>query len=99
MPRPYFFYAPADYQGWLLRAGFRPQAVGLAPKDAVYDGLVGLAAWLRTAWLPYTQRVPESERGDFIAAVAERYAATHPPDREGRIHVRMVRLEIDAVKA
>jgi trans-aconitate methyltransferase len=98
MPKPYFFYAPADYQGWLQRAGFHPQRVVLAPKDAVYDGVAGLSAWLRTAWLPYTQRVPEAERGDFIAAVAERYCATHPPDRRDQVHVRMVRLEIDAVK-
>jgi len=99
MPRPYFFYAPADYQLWLKRAKFLPQSVALAPKDAVYDGAAGLAAWLRTAWLPYTQRVPEAERGEFIRAVAERYCATHPPDGQGRVLVRMVRLEIDALKA
>ena len=98
MPLPYFFYAPADYRNWLQDANFRPQSVALTPKDAAYDGLTGLAAWLRTAWLPYTQRVPESERGEFITAVAERYAATHPPDPQGRLHVRMVRLEIDAAK-
>ena len=35
---------------------------------------------------------------EFIAGIVERYVATHPPDDAGRVHVRMVRLEIDAVK-
>ena len=37
-----------------------------------------------------------SLRDEFIAAVTQRYLAKHPTDREGRVHVRMVRLEIDA---
>jgi trans-aconitate methyltransferase len=39
-----------------------------------------------------------SLREEFIAAVTQRYVATHPPDAVGQIHVRMVRLEIAAVK-
>jgi hypothetical protein len=42
--------------------------------------------------------VPENLREEFIAAVTARYLAKHPPDKSGQIHVRMVRLEIDAVK-
>jgi hypothetical protein len=42
--------------------------------------------------------VPENLREEFIAAVTQRYVAKHPPDAEGKVHVRMVRLEIDAVK-
>jgi trans-aconitate 2-methyltransferase len=98
MPTPYFFYGPEDYRLWLDRAGFQTQSVELTPKDAPYAGPKGLAAWLRTAWLPYTQRVPAAERDEFIAAVTDRYVATHPPDATGRLHVRMVRLEIAAVK-
>jgi hypothetical protein len=30
--------------------------------------------------------------------VVERYLARHPLDSAGRVHVRMVRLEVDAVK-
>jgi trans-aconitate 2-methyltransferase len=37
-------------------------------------------------------------REEFIAAVTARYLAKHPPDQSGQVHVRMVRLEIDAVK-
>ena len=46
----------------------------------------------------FVQRVPENLREEFIAAVTRRYLAKHPPDADGQVHVRMVRLEIDAVK-
>ena len=98
MPAPYFFYAPASYEKWLPQFGFKSGRVELAPKDAAYQGREGFATWLRTTWFPYTQRVPENLREEFIAAVTERYLAKHPPDDAGRVHVRMVRLEIDAVK-
>ena len=98
MPKPYFFYSPAYYEKWLPRAGFKMLNIQLAPKDATYDGRDGFGTWLRTTWLPYTQRVPEPLREEFITAVTERYMAKHPPVAEGRVHVRMVRLEIDAVK-
>jgi trans-aconitate methyltransferase len=98
MPLPYFFYAPGDYEKWLPQSGFKINAVELVPKDATYDGAEGFATWLRTTWLPFVQRVPEHLREEFIAAVTGRYVAKHPPDAAGKVHVRMVRLEIDAVK-
>jgi trans-aconitate methyltransferase len=98
MPMPYFFHAPADYEQWLTQNGFKCREIKLAPADATYAGPEGFAAWLRTTWIPYVQRVPEALREEFIAAVTRRYLAKHPPDNQGRIHVRMVRLEIDALK-
>jgi len=98
MPLPYFFYAPGDYEKWLPTAGFKIQHLQLSPKDAHYAGAEGFATWLRTTWLPFIQRVPENLREEFIAAVTQRYLATHPPDAAGEIRVRMVRLEIEAVK-
>jgi trans-aconitate methyltransferase len=95
---PYFFHAPEDYAKWLPRAGFEARVVQLVPKDAVYPGRDRFAAWFRTTWLPYTQRVPEPLRDEFVSAVTDRYVARHPADGQGQIHVSMVRLEIDAVK-
>lgn len=94
----YFFHSPAEYEKWLPRFGFKTQAVQLAPKDATYPGRAGLAAWLRTTWLPYLQRVPENLREEFTDAVVDRFLARHPLDEAGLAHVGMVRLEIDAVK-
>ena len=98
MPMPYFFYAPGDYEKWLPKFDFKVNSLKLTPKDAAYDGVNGLTTWLRTTWLPYIQRVPENMRGEFIAAVTQRYLAKHPPDAAGNVHVRMMRLEIEAVK-
>jgi trans-aconitate methyltransferase len=98
MPTPYFFYAPDDYEKWLPRFGFKIQNVQLVPKDATYHGEESFATWLRSTWIPYVQRVPENLREEFIAAVTQRYIAKHPADAEGKVHVRMMRLEIDAVK-
>ena len=98
MPKPYFFYSPADYEKWLPKFGFKIQSLQLVSKDATYAGADGFTAWLRTTWLPYIQRVPENLREKFIVAVANRYIARHPPDAQNKVHVRMVRLEIEAVK-
>jgi trans-aconitate 2-methyltransferase len=98
IPRPYFFYRPADYEKWLPKFGFKIQQLKLAPKDATYPGNDGFAAWLRTTWIPYVQRVPEDLREEFIAAVTQRYVAKHPPAADGKVHVRMMRLEIEAEK-
>jgi trans-aconitate methyltransferase len=98
MDKPYFFHSPADYGKWLPRCGFKVRRVRLSPKDATYQGREGFEAWLRTTWLPYTQRVPERLREEFIAAITDRYLAKHRADDAGRVCVRMVRLEIDAVK-
>ena len=98
MPAPYFFYSPGDYGKWLPKFGFKTHFLKLTPKDATYDGADGFATWIRTTWLPYVQRVPEHLREDFIAATTRRYLAKHPPDAEGKVHVRMVRLEIEAEK-
>jgi trans-aconitate methyltransferase len=98
MPKPYFFNAPGDYEKWLPKFGFKIQKIQLSPKDATYDSAEVFATWLRTTWIPYIQRIPENLREEFIAAVTARYIAKHPPDKSGRVHVRMVRLEIDAIK-
>jgi trans-aconitate methyltransferase len=98
MPAPYFFYAPANYEKWLPKSGFRINSVKLTPKDATYPGADGFATWLRTTWIPYIQRLPEDLREEFIAAVTRRYLSRHAPDAESKVHVGMVRLEIDAIK-
>lgn len=96
MPNPYFFYKPEEYRKWLVKAGFSSHTVRLAPKDATYHGTEGFAAWLRTTWIPYVQRIPENLREEFITAVTGRYVTRHPPDAENKVHVKMVRLEIEA---
>jgi trans-aconitate methyltransferase len=95
---PYGFYTPQEYQGWLLAVGLQPTRLELIPKDMLHPGAAGLAGWLRTTWLPYTQRLPQEKRSVFIDALVEAYTAKHPSDAQGNLYVSMVRLEVEALK-
>jgi trans-aconitate methyltransferase len=99
MDKPYFFFSPEHYAEWLRRCGFEIRVLRLADKEMAWESREGLVAWFRTTWHPYTHRVPENLREDFVTAVAERYLARHPADEASRVRVRMVRLEIEAVKS
>lgn len=94
----YGFYGPGEYREWLLEAGLTARRVELLTKDMAQRGAEGLASWVRTTWLPYTQRVPEDLREEFISDIVERHIRSHPPDANGLVHVQMVRLEVEARK-
>ena len=95
---PYFFYGVQDYQLWLQNTGFRVHRLELVPKDMVHRGRDGLAAWIRTTWMPITKCVPEHERDKFILDFIDAYLEQMPLDSNGFAHVGMVRLEVDAFK-
>jgi trans-aconitate 2-methyltransferase len=95
---PYGFYGPEEYRRWLRMLDFKAARVELVCKDMVHAGAEELAAWIRTTWLPYTQRIPEMLRDEFVLDVVDRYSRECPPDGDGNIHVSMVRLEVEAEK-
>jgi trans-aconitate 2-methyltransferase len=95
---PYGFHSPAQYRKWLTGLNFRVDRVELVPKDMVQKNKQGLASWIRTTWLPYTQAVPELLREEFIDELAETYVERNPAWDDGMIHVHMVRLEVEAYK-
>ena len=72
--------------------------VQLIGKDMVHAGTQGLAGWIRTTWLPYTERVPAERRDAFVAEIIDRYLARRPLDADGNVHLEMVRLEVEAHK-
>lgn len=93
---PYGFYDTDEYMELLTDAGFTARRIELIPKDMVHEGRVGLEGWIRTTWLPYTQRLPDQCRDAFVAEIASRYLDRVPIDEQGRVHVAMVRIEIEA---
>jgi len=95
---PYGFHGPEEYRGWLADAGLRPVRLELFEKDMVQQGAEGLAGWVRTTWMPYTDRVPEHLRAEFVDEIVGRYTLLFPPDSDGQVHVKMVRLEVEAGK-
>jgi trans-aconitate 2-methyltransferase len=92
---PYHFYGPYEYQSWLQEAGFRASRVELIPKDMQHEPQA-LLGWLRTTWFPYTDRLPVEQRDAFLEEIIKTYRGTHPPDDQGNLHVKMVRLEVEA---
>lgn len=97
-PFPYHFHDDRDYHTWLSNVGFVIERVALVEKDMTHAGRDGLAGWLRTTWLPYLERIPQTEREGFIGDCLDTYLSTHPLDGGGLSHVKMVRLEVEAHK-
>lgn len=95
---PYGFHGVDVYENLLQEVGFIDQRIELIDKDMVHDGKAGLCGWIRTTWLPYTERIPEDQRDDFIDMIAARYLQRVPLDENGKAHVDMVRLEVEARK-
>jgi trans-aconitate 2-methyltransferase len=92
---PYGFYGPEEYTAWLDHVGFKVKRIELIPKEMLHKGKEKLAAWIRTTWLPYTQRLPEELREEFIDEIADQYIENNPVDNDGFIHVKMMRLEVE----
>jgi trans-aconitate 2-methyltransferase len=95
---PYGFYTPEEYRVWLCEAHLKPERTELLHKDMQLQGKEGLAGWVRTTWLPYTERLPEALRNEFVREIVNRYVEKHPLDEAGMVHVKMVRLEVEAAK-
>ncbi|QJD30034.1 class I SAM-dependent methyltransferase [Methylococcus geothermalis] len=94
----YGFHDADSYRRWLGEAGLHVVRVESIPRDMVHAGGEAFAGWLRTAWHPYTSRVPADRRERFIDAATERYLAAYPQDASGRVHVAMVRLQVEAYR-
>ncbi len=95
---PYGFHGPEEYGCWLAAAGLAPQKVELKQRDMRHPSPAEFAAWIRTTWLPYLQRVAVSRRQAFLDEIVAHYLRSHPPEADGCVHVAMVRLEVAAVK-
>lgn len=94
---PYGFHGPEEYVSWLTEAGLMPLRVELIPKKTVHPSREAFEGWIRTTWIPYTQRLPEDQRPAFVSALAGAFLSRHPADATGRCSVRMVRLEVEAL--
>lgn len=98
MPFPYGFYDPQEYQAFLAEAELAADRVELFPKDMKHQGAEGLAGWIRTTWLPFTDRLPAELKTKFVQEIVDRYINRHPADQAGIVHVEMMRIEVQAHK-
>jgi trans-aconitate methyltransferase len=98
MAFPYGFFDPEEYNAFLQEAGLVAGRVELFPKDMKHNGAEGLAGWVRTTWLPFTDKLPSELKPKFVELIVKRYLKEHPADAEGTVHVGMMRLEVEACK-
>ncbi len=96
---PYAFYSSVEYRQWIRDVGLQPQRIELVPKDMTHEGRAGFEGWIKTTWIPYIETVPPDLRTAFMTEFADQYLERFPPDRADKVHVQMVRLEVEAVKA
>jgi trans-aconitate 2-methyltransferase len=95
---PYAFLDPTEYRALLASTGLKAVRVERFPREMKFPNAEGLAGWVRTTWLPFTERIPAEMRGDFVKEIVDRYLAGHPAAVDGTIHLGMVRLEVEATK-
>ncbi len=95
---PYGFYGPEEYREWLKEAGLAIDDVELVEKNIIHADRSKFTGWLRTAWLPFANRVSEACRREFLEAVTDEYLAENPCSRNGEVHVRAIRLQVQAHK-
>jgi trans-aconitate methyltransferase len=93
---PYGFFGAETYRTLLTEAGFNIGRIEMIPKTMEQNGKAGLMGWLRTTWLPYTQRLPQNLRETFIENIADHYLAQYPLTAAGKAQVGMMRIEIEA---
>lgn len=93
---PYGFYGPDEYIIMLKDAGLLPLRVELIGKDMTQIGRDGLMNWIRTTWMPYLERIPDTIKNHFVEEITDRYLAAHLLDEAGMAHLKMKRLEIEA---
>ena len=95
---PFYFPGINEYEALLIDCRFKLNRIELIPKKKDHLGIESLKGWIRTTWLPYTQRVPEKEREKFIDIVSKKYIERYSVNSESIINVQMVRLEVEAEK-
>jgi trans-aconitate 2-methyltransferase len=96
---PYAFLGSQEYRQLLVQVGLKPVRVDLFPREMKFPSAEGMAGWVRTTWLPFTERIPVEMRDDFVKEIVSRYLADYPADDEGVVHLDMMRLEVEAQKA
>lgn len=94
---PYNFCKVQDYEKWLPQTGYKAKRIELIPKDMIHENTEKLKGWLRTTWFPYTDQLPEDEKEKFLTHIVEQYINISPVDSAGKTHVKMVRLEVEAI--
>jgi trans-aconitate methyltransferase len=92
---PWYYPSPEEYSKLLSRAGFSVNYIELIPRPTKLPG--DILDWLEIFAQPFTQAVPEPERGSFLKEVRNELA-TCLRDGAGNWFADYVRLRFKATK-
>jgi trans-aconitate methyltransferase len=92
---PWYYPSPEEYSELLSRAGFIVNYIELIPRPTKLPG--DILDWLEIFAQPFTQAVPEPERGSFLREVRNELA-TCLRDGAGNWFADYVRLRFKATK-
>src|SRR5438552_13542207 len=67
---PWYFPTVDDYTARLKRAAFQIDYIALIPRPTPLP--TGMRGWLETFAIPFTNALPEADRGEFLDEVTER---------------------------
>lgn len=95
---PYHFCSDTYYNNLLHQAGFSKYNAKLIQKDMIHDNVTAFRGWLETTWFPFIDRIPKSLKETFLKEWIDAYLYYFPQDENGKIHIAMIRLEVEAVK-
>ena len=95
---PYYFYDISDYENFLSQGDFKKIRIELLDKEMQFENPEGLQGWLRSAWFPVTDCVPEERRQNLLSEIVSAYCQSCSIGMaKGSITVAMKRLEVEAV--
>jgi hypothetical protein len=81
--KPFVHFMPEEYRILAERAGFRIERLRVDEKSWDFETCEAFAGFCRATFVEWTRRLPEGDRGDFIAEVLDRcqsLAATGPKE-------------------
>ena len=94
----YNFFSTEEYKKFIISSGLKARRIELIEKDMLHNGKEGIKAWIYSVWLPYTEKIPEEFRNEFVDLLSEQYVKINPCDDNGIVHTKMIRLEAESYK-
>jgi len=95
---PYTFYSDVQYLEILQNTGYKQFQAKLIEKDMVHESVDAFSGWLKTTWFPFIEQLPQQLQEEFVQKWVAQYMLTFPQESDGKVHVEMIRLEVEAIK-
>ena len=97
LPPVWHMHSPEEASRDVEAAGLSPVRAELLERDMSHEGPDAMLGWMRTTWFSVVSKAPEELRERLLHEILAEFLAENPPDNEGGTHVRMVRLEVEAL--